>query len=268
MQFPIVSSRKLILTLAVAAILVSCALSTFFVIAYFGPVFTATVTVGDVFLFNLAMAFIMPLLVTPIIGWRWSRMLGDVTRDYARLDQEAISDPLTGTLNRRGFEAQCRHRRTALGPTGSVALLICDIDHFKRINDTYGHDVGDIAIKQFSAVLRETVGRLDAPIGRLGGEEFGVFLSGIPETHIAAFGNLVRMACEGHPLEIENTRLSFTVSIGIATATGDRFDWAAMMKTADEALYDAKRGGRNAVVVRSIEERQQILENSKALAVG
>lgn len=171
----------------------------------------------------------------------------------AALEQLATRDPLTGLHNRRSLdarlaEAQARDRRYGR-PSGRVhGLLLIDVDHFKRANDTYGHLAGDAVLRQLASLLQGTV-RVTDVVARFGGEEFAVLLpdlAGPSEAVIAA--EKIRAAVETASFA-EVGRL--TVSIGISLALPDDADARPWIARADAALYEAKRGGRNAVVLKA-----------------
>ena len=154
----------------------------------------------------------------------------------------AETDPLSGILNRRAFFAQASTDADRTGNHGRLSMVLADIDHFKRVNDEHGHDVGDLAI-QAVAKLIATEGRA----GRLGGEEFALLL---PETGLEAAEAVARRLClRVRDLRIRGTRgpVTLTASFGVSTwVEGDSVE--ALMKRADIALYEAKAGGRNRVV--------------------
>jgi diguanylate cyclase (GGDEF)-like protein len=155
----------------------------------------------------------------------------------SRLDRLASYDALTGIRNRRGLEALIEAQ---LG----VALLTCDLDHFKSINDRYGHARGDMALAEFGALLRESSRTGDIPV-RIGGEEFCVVLPGTGGDQAIAFAERLRAQTELRLARVIPGGV--TVSIGIAVAGADRPDAEALLRQADEALYRAKQSGRNRV---------------------
>jgi diguanylate cyclase (GGDEF)-like protein len=167
----------------------------------------------------------------------------------------ARTDALTSLLNRRAFLEAASNR--IVRDRKVAALLMLDIDHFKAINDGYGHAAGDAALRAFAdevARQAQEVGgaplrRGDAAVaGRLGGEEFACLLPHGSRERAAAFAEALRSAVAGMRIEIDGATLSFTVSAGLAVAeAGAEVD--ALLRQADEALYEAKRGGRNRVVV-------------------
>jgi diguanylate cyclase (GGDEF)-like protein len=159
----------------------------------------------------------------------------------AELDYKAKHDPLTGAFNRRAvIERTEAHLRAC-----ATALIVLDIDHFKRINDEYGHPAGDAVIVELVARLRATVSE-DAEIGRVGGEEFTVVLPGMDLRAAAALAERMRAKVADTPFATPAGRV-VTASFGVSyTPAGGTFDDA--YGDADSALYKAKRGGRNSVV--------------------
>ncbi len=158
-------------------------------------------------------------------------------RDEARSEEIAArlladTDPLTGLLNRRAF------LRSAIGREGSQTLLLADIDHFKRVNDTIGHDSGDEVLRVFARTLRQSV-PADALVARIGGEEFAIVASAA--LMIEPEDILVRLRTGRMPFDI-----SVTASIGACTGPlAKEADWKALYRRADQALFEAKAAGRD-----------------------
>lgn len=150
-------------------------------------------------------------------------------------------DPLTGVLNRRGFMAELDHAIASATP-GCVAIF--DIDHFKGVNDNFGHGVGDQVIQRFAAVAQAHLRECD-DIGRIGGEEFAVVLRDVNETEAHAICERLRDAVSRAPCELDNICLRMTVSGGVAELGPDLA--SEVLNRADMALYRAKSGGRNRV---------------------
>jgi two-component system, cell cycle response regulator len=171
-------------------------------------------------------------------------------RDNVQLSIEmAITDALTGLYNRRYMET---HVGTlvdqAVARGKPLSVLILDIDYFKSINDTYGHDAGDDVLQDFAIRIRKSIRGIDLAC-RYGGEEFVVVM---PETDMAVATMVAerlrrRIASEPFPIQKGTRMIEVTISIGIA-ALGSGDDAAAVIKRADQALYRAKRDGRNRVV--------------------
>lgn len=177
-----------------------------------------------------------------------------LTRDSElRLEQISMMDSLTGLPNRRYFESVfCQEAaRTARADTPmSIALL--DIDFFKKVNDTYGHDVGDDVLRHVAMQARCGL-RAGNVIARLGGEEFAVLLPSTPPASALIAMERVRKSIEANEYRSDGVTLKVTASIGVAAVTrADTFE--AALKQADLALYEAKRKGRNSVRFRAREE--------------
>ncbi|HTK13315.1 MAG TPA: diguanylate cyclase [Xanthobacteraceae bacterium] len=158
---------------------------------------------------------------------------------------QALTDPLTGLHNRRGFFSEAEEQLSVSAPDREFSVLMFDIDHFKSINDRFGHACGDEALRVFSATIRASM-RADDLIGRLGGEEFVAFLP-CTEAQAMATADRVRTAFEWAGMEIGGHDMNATVSVGVATAPAHAFDMKVHLDAADAALYCAKQNGRNRV---------------------
>jgi len=174
----------------------------------------------------------------------------DATEARHREDQlrlEADTDPLTKLSNRRGFASRAERVIKACEAGGAPAtVLMFDIDHFKRVNDTYGHDGGDVVLRVLGEVLRSGLRKLDL-IGRLGGEEFVVLLPGVHLDAAAKTAETLRAAVDALMIEVSPGVMGqVTVSIGVALLQSDLTD---ALTRADRGLYLAKEGGRDGVVV-------------------
>ena len=172
----------------------------------------------------------------------------ELTKAYEALQIEANTDPLTEVSSRRPFlrtvEAEFERAQRFAHPL-SVAML--DIDHFKRVNDTYGHDAGDQALRSLAGLMISEFRTIDF-VGRLGGEEFALVF---PETELQG----ATIACErllanlrATEVRLDGATISLTASIGVSGMTEQTANGAALLKRADELLYLAKNGGRNCVV--------------------
>ncbi len=170
--------------------------------------------------------------------------------DKARLEQLAQTDPLTQLLNRRALtERITAEMERALRYDSSLSVLMVDLDHFKKVNDTYGHLVGDDVLRDFAVLLTETI-RVTDVVARYGGEEFLVLLPESDEAGAEHFAERIRDAVEGHEFTARGgqTRLGITASIGVATFPGARIESVEdLLARADAALYRAKADGRNQV---------------------
>jgi diguanylate cyclase (GGDEF)-like protein len=160
----------------------------------------------------------------------------------------AMTDYMTGLYNRRGFLEVANKLIAAQKRKGeSVTVLMFDLDHFKSINDRFGHDVGDDALRTFAATASGSM-RGDDIVGRLGGEEFAAILPGNADT-ATMVAERVRAAFEIAGVAISGHCMNATVSIGAADSPADVANITALLARADQALYQAKTSGRNRVVV-------------------
>ncbi len=160
----------------------------------------------------------------------------------------AVTDSLTGLNNRRYFDTHLQGMfEKAVGRKKPISLIMCDIDHFKAVNDQHGHDVGDEVIREFARRIRKNVRNLDLAC-RYGGEEFVVVM---PDTDIALariVAERIRSEVAAHPFIIAGrATLPVTVSLGVACIDGENDAPEKLLKRADVALYHAKRAGRNQV---------------------
>ncbi|MEP7155603.1 MAG: GGDEF domain-containing protein [Betaproteobacteria bacterium] len=164
--------------------------------------------------------------------------------------QLAVTDPLTGTFNRRTFlELGAKEIARTRRSKGSLALLMLDLDHFKKVNDQFGHQAGDEALKRVVDVLQGCLRREDLLV-RYGGEEFCVLLPDVALDHAALLAERARAAVEAGGFQFQSKRIPVTISVGVALLARDSAeDIERLVGRADEALYSAKASGRNRVVV-------------------
>jgi diguanylate cyclase (GGDEF)-like protein len=160
----------------------------------------------------------------------------------------ATTDALTGAYNKRYFEERIREEFSfALRNEVPLSLVLFDLDHFKRINDEYGHPAGDHVLKQVGAIARAIVRQEDL-LARYGGEEFVILLKGSGVPGAVSVAERLRQAVEASPVAFEGKSIGVTVSVGIAVLAGRNFpDWTNMLQCADDLLYQSKRSGRNRV---------------------
>jgi two-component system cell cycle response regulator len=165
----------------------------------------------------------------------------------------AVTDQLTGLHNRRYMEGQLGAlvKRATHGGDPVSALMI-DIDHFKKINDNFGHDIGDEVLREFAVRLASNVRAIDLPC-RYGGEEFTVIMPGARLEDAQRVAERIRLHVAGSPFRVAGGKelLTVTISIGVATTVGEGDTPELLLKRADEAVYEAKAGGRNRVVARA-----------------
>jgi diguanylate cyclase (GGDEF)-like protein len=158
----------------------------------------------------------------------------------------AIYDSLTGFFNRRHFCAVLDEELGKTAEASPLSLLMLDLDHFKQINDRYGHPVGDQVLGVVARIIRERT-PTGLPIGRLGGEEFALALPGQGLGAAIALAEVLRKAVEDCAIETMGQRLPVTVSIGVAQTDSRTYTRGTLLKNADDRLYRAKQDGRNRV---------------------
>jgi diguanylate cyclase (GGDEF)-like protein len=172
-----------------------------------------------------------------------------VAESKRRLHDETRIDSLTGLRNRRAMEEVALHEVGVSLNTGrSLAMLIIDADHFKRLNDTWGHSLGDRALRAIGGVLLTVTGA-DDRVMRMGGEEFAVLLPGYDMNSAALIAERLRATVECLRLSEDDEIASITISIGVGVWHEGERGWTDMLRRADVALYRAKREGRNRVVM-------------------
>lgn len=159
----------------------------------------------------------------------------------------ASSDQLTGISNRRAFyeASELELARYAQKPR-PISLLMLDIDYFKRVNDTYGHIMGDQVIRSLAAVLQRSVRSIDV-VARLGGEEFAILLPSTDLSMAVVISERIRKNVAAEEIAVGNEIITYTVSIGAAMVEAGMTSTDELIAAADELLYAAKQGGRNQV---------------------
>ena len=162
------------------------------------------------------------------------------------LEHAALTDGLTGMQNRRYFDDALKEYLEEFRRIGKpIGLMILDLDHFKQVNDTHGHDVGDEVLRAVANCLKDLT-RYHDVVARLGGEEFAVVTPNMDAELLARFAERIRKAIAGMPILSGNVRLKVTTSVGLAV--WDRKESAEeFYRRADRQLYEAKRMGRNRV---------------------
>jgi diguanylate cyclase (GGDEF)-like protein len=171
---------------------------------------------------------------------RSAERIASMQQELLRL---ATTDPLTGLSNRRGFFEQAAEARARTEPDGALSAIILDVDSFKAINDRYGHEAGDEALRICAAVVRTS----EVLAGRLGGDEFALLLERRSLTEAVEIAEGLRTRLAARPFDTGKGPTTLTWSIGVAEANpGDSVD--QLLARADAALYTAKTGGRNCVV--------------------
>lgn len=175
------------------------------------------------------------------------RDITDKREASERRRREAFGDYLTGLANRRAFfeaaEQELTRSRTVPRPT---AVIVLDADHFKAINDRYGHPGGDVVLQHLAAILGDTFREVDV-VARIGGEEFAVLLPSTDLPRAAVVAERLRASVAAQAVHFEGVQIRYTVSAGVASLDDGEGGIDLLLKRADQALYAAKRGGRNRV---------------------
>lgn len=162
------------------------------------------------------------------------------------LEQRATTDGLTGLLNRKTFHTRLSAVLTRLDGRYPCALIMLDIDHFKKINDTYGHPAGDEVLKNVAGIIRKTIRKIDMA-GRFGGEEFVLYLHHADRNRAGNVAERLRMIIEKARYVFQGKETGVTASLGVACYPSDGGTAQELVARADEALYRSKQGGRNRI---------------------
>lgn len=193
---------------------------------------------------GLVAAIALPVFVGgPVVFWHLIRH-AQLTIANQKLQVLASTDWLTACLNRRAFTSQVNDQ---LNEAPEGAFLVIDVDHFKVINDHYGHDRGDEVLQLLAATIKANLRDGDL-VGRIGGEEFGVFLKGANPETAAVVAERIRRAVERARFIPEEAEHALSVSVGVAVSAGP-MSFADLFRVADQRLYGAKQSGRNRVIV-------------------
>ncbi len=170
-----------------------------------------------------------------------------------KLKKEAETDHLTGILNRRIFWEKLDYQiKKSKNRNNIFSLLIFDIDHFKKVNDTWGHSAGDEVLKHFTLLCLKELREGDS-FSRVGGEEFALILQNASEKIALKVGERIRKSVEQHPCRTEGFEISITVSAGCTSYTDSKINSKTLYKITDAALYKAKKSGRNRITCHSEE---------------
>jgi len=205
----------------------------------------ATALVHHYLTMRITVRFAVSLLLTIVMVNVIQNIIHGLQR---RLLEQAITDPLTGAFNRRHMSTRLREALENGKPRSTLsALLLIDVDHFKRINDEHGHDAGDAVLKGIVSVVRSRARKTDL-LFRMGGEEFVLLLPDTTEKEAMTLADDIREAIAASPLLEGHT---VTVSIGVGPADpGDSVE--SWIKGTDAAMYEAKESGRNRVARRAV----------------
>jgi len=187
---------------------------------------------------------VLGLALLSIVFW-----MVRIKRSQLRFKWLSACDGLTGIFHHQHFMTEAARALHALERRGGAGCLVSfDLDHFKQVNDTHGHAIGDAVLKHAVAICQAQLRRLDI-FGRLGGEEFGILLVDAPCLQGSVIAGQLRAAFEASPLVLDDLVVPFSASIGLACTETVGYDLSQLCRASDAALYQAKRAGRNRVVL-------------------
>jgi diguanylate cyclase (GGDEF)-like protein len=184
-----------------------------------------------------------------VFGYQMAASLKHIQR-FSTVKKEAIYDTLTDLFNRRYFEERLSaEAQKAFESESNLSIIMVDIDHFKKVNDTFGHDGGDKVLREIASLLKNSVRKHDT-VARYGGEEFVLLLPGAPLDPTNMVAERIRRSVENTSFDMGQTQIHITISLGISNFPIHRMkSKEELVKMADLALYEAKRGGRNRVCI-------------------
>ena len=200
---------------------------------------------ADIFIYQAMTVVFWTLQILIMVGALLSMLLSDLIEKHYR---ESITDPLTGLYNRRYFMSQASILlKSAKRHHFPISIVVCDIDRFKSINDTFGHEIGDKALTAFASIIQQTK-RDEDTLARFGGEEFILMLPQTPAEGARQVAERIRQATEDMSLNVPSGEVTFTASFGVSIVhEAEEVD--QNIEAADIALYLAKKKGRNQVCV-------------------
>jgi diguanylate cyclase (GGDEF)-like protein len=184
-----------------------------------------------------------------VLGYQMAASLKHIQR-FSTVKKEAIYDTLTNLFNRRHFEERLSaETQKAFESESNLSMIMVDIDHFKKVNDTFGHDGGDKVLRGIASLLKNSVRQHDT-VARYGGEEFVLLLPGAPLDPTNMVAERIRRSVENTSFDMGQTQIHITISLGISNFPIHRMkSKEELVKMADLALYEAKKGGRNRVCI-------------------
>ncbi|MGL4343794.1 MAG: GGDEF domain-containing protein [Cellulosilyticaceae bacterium] len=193
--------------------------------------------------------FLLLNSVGAIVSCKIYKYLLKTEEAYLALEAEVITDGLTKLYNRRHYNQQLEQNIGCMSDAKPLSLIVFDIDHFKRVNDTYGHEAGDEVLRQISSIAKKLV--LSSYIlSRIGGEEFSVIMPDTDEKAAVAFAERLRAKVEEQSFKVLNQKgINVTISLGVSNVPQVIGVPQDLFKTADQALYHSKNNGRNQVTI-------------------
>jgi diguanylate cyclase (GGDEF)-like protein len=234
-----------------AAFFVSTSLTSL-LIALCVSVVRTTVTTGELWQLVLSVTAVPTVLTGAIIALRVRQTLTRIRITHEELVNLARIDGVTGLLNRPGFDAVAAEAIGEARQAGHpISALLCDIDSFRGLNDRYGPEAGDLALRNFAEVLEESIGGRSAIVARHGSDEFVILLLGIDLKDAVTIAEDLRGTCEARALIQRKAAAKFTISVGVGTEASDASELRGLFRRTDAALYQAKRAGGNQVATGS-----------------
>jgi diguanylate cyclase (GGDEF)-like protein len=186
---------------------------------------------------------LLVVILAAVVLW-----LARTKRSQLRFRQLSRHDGLTGILNHQHFMDEVERQLHAMASRNAPAcLVLLDLDHFKLVNDTYGHIVGDVVLQRAVSTCKQQIRPVDV-FGRLGGEEFGILLPECYPEQAIVIANCIRAAIEATPVEVDGQSVAYSTSVGVASTMFSGYAAQGLRREADAALYRAKRAGRNRVM--------------------
>lgn len=211
---------------------------------------------------NVLIIYLISVLLVNYVAHVISKYIALTDILYERYKNEAYKDFLTGLNNARNYDLLFKKfSQEIVEKNERLSLIMIDIDFFKKVNDTYGHECGDLVLKELSSILIKTCRQCDV-VSRIGGEEFIILLPYTTSSQAMEVGERVRTVVEDYNFMIDSKRtIEITVSIGIATYPDTIDDLINLKQYADKALYNSKQTGRNKVSVFDKKEFDRFLKN-------
>jgi diguanylate cyclase (GGDEF)-like protein len=229
------------------AVGLTIAMTVTMLVLHLGTDLAALVAVGDVMIFSICAAVSVSAAISGIMTYRSALLMRELTLARSELSLISQTDQLTQLLNRRGFDdAAAPALRSAHHAGLPAVVFMCDIDHFKSVNDRFGHEFGDKALVEIADVLRRFSRAHGALVARHGGEEFAALMVGISREQAEGYAEKIRKSCSERAIKSGGISEHVTISIGFTVSLGET-ELAKIMRIADQALYTAKRRGRDRV---------------------
>ncbi|MDO4188991.1 MAG: GGDEF domain-containing protein, partial [Lachnospiraceae bacterium] len=196
--------------------------------------------------FNVTISFCGVIFFNILHAIEYSYIKNKLLSENSKLDNYATFYPLTNLLNRRSTDEKLKQLFDAhYHDEDAFSIIMCDIDKFKSVNDTYGHDAGDFVLKEVAWILKDTVRDGDV-VSRWGGEEFLIIVNS-HKANAAILAERIRAQVEAHKYNYKNTELHITITLGVSSYHANT-DIKSLIKSADQKLYRGKENGRNQVV--------------------